>query len=205
MVMPLYDELEIDSNRVDPVRYPRPVISSIDTWDQSTQIDYHYNPAMPGRRAGWNIPSIAVTNESINTVRSSIALRTASPSYATVAGMTDSPFTASTAFKAIPNMKRVLKTDSEVQITFFIDIQFSAINNQANFAIFRDNQQISQVFNATAATANLPQNVSGSYTDTNPTMKKIHVYDLRWQKVGGTEVISLGRRRTFQVSNLRAQ
>jgi hypothetical protein len=116
------------------------------------------------------------------------------------------PFTTATGFKAIPNMKQVIRTDSEVQITFFIDILTAAPDNQVQFAIFRDGQQISQVFNGSVATANTPINVSGSYTDLGPTMKKLHLYDLRWRVVGSTHrVTAVGRRRTFQVSNLRAQ
>ena len=204
--MAILDELEIvSSSRIDPARYPRPIISTLDTWDQHAQIDYHFNPAMPGRRAGWNIPSIAVTSETVNTVRNNVQLRYVSPRLATRSGMTTDPVTRSLVYKAVPNMAQNIRSDSSVQVQFSLTVAVQ--NPQAPFfAIFRDRVKISQEYRAAGETANVEFLVSGTYVDPNPP-QGWHTYDLRWHVDGtlGGSMRAGGKNRTFQASNLRAQ
>lgn len=206
--MRIFDELEIPSNRVDPTRYPRPIVSTLDTWDQSTQVDFHHNAAMPGKRAGWNIPSIAVTSESVNTIRSSAATRMASPSIPTIAGMHPDPVlvppvTGVHPFVVVPNMAQSLFVDSPVHITFFISFLTVTVPDTVKFAIFRDAAQVSQIYVGSTISVANPVTVSGAYTDIKAVQGR-HLYDLRWA-AGVSRVLAYGKNRTFQVSNLRAQ
>jgi hypothetical protein len=202
----VFDEVELISNQVDPARYPRPMVSTLDTWDQNTQIDYHSNAAMPGRRAGWNIPSIAVTNESVNTIRSSAPTRFVSPSVPTRVAMLVDKTTSSLNYKPMPNMAQAIRTDSNVQISFSATVRTTPAF-APYFAVFRDGRQISQVYRSSGAGANVDFLISGTYVDNNAPMGW-HTYDLRWKSdptvVAG--VITAGQKnRTFQASNLRAQ
>lgn len=194
----IVDETQVLSNQIQPERYPRPITSTLDTWDQNTQLDYAYAPTMPGQRPSWNIPSIAVTSETVNTIRSSADTRFVSPSIPIRAELSSNPSTNSTAWKVVPNMAQMLYTNSSVQINFAVNIQTASAADTAYFAIFRDGQQISQIY---AGGTGL---VSGTYVDTNPTMNRAHVYDLRWHR-GANTVTATGKNRTFQASNLRAQ
>lgn len=201
----IVDEVEIDSNRVDPARYPRPIVSSLDTWDQSTQIDYHYNPALPGRRAGWNIPSIAVTNESVNTVRSSVATRFVSQTVPTRAGMLVDKTTNSQSYTSMPNMSQVIRTDSDVQISFSAVVSTVPVF-APYFAIFRDGIKISQDYRNSGGGSGINFLICGAYVDTNAPMG-FHTYDLRWKvdpSVALATITAGSKNRTFQASNLRA-
>lgn len=192
------------SGRLDPTFYPRPILSTIDTFDQNTQIDYGHSATSVGRRPSWNVPSIAVTSESINTIRASASTKFQSPSVTTVAGMTKNPATTiSTEFRAVPNMRQVLKTDSNAHISFSLNVRTAAAPDRPIFAIFRDNVQISQYYYVTASTAGSDHPLNGTYIDTNPQLRKYHTYDLRW-RAGSSRVTSLDTFRTLQASNLRA-
>lgn len=200
----IVDELEIGSNRVDPVRYPRPIVSTLDTWDQSTHLDYHYDPALRGIRPGWNIPSIAVTSETVNTVRSSAATRFVSPNVATRVGMLADKVMTLPHYKPMPNMAQVIRSDSDVQISFCVTVSAAPAGHTPYFAVFRDGVKISMDYRAEAANYFL---VSAVYVDTTVRMG-LHTYDLRWKvdpNVPNATVTANGRNRTFQVSNLRAQ
>jgi hypothetical protein len=180
-------------------------VSTLDTWDQSTQIDYHHNVAMPGKRAGWNIPSIAVANEPINTIRSSSNTRFVSPRIAVQAGMVADPTTTSPVYKAIPNMAQSIQVDAPVQVQFSATIRTSNAQSPY-FAIFRDGIKISQEYRQAAPGGANEVLVTGSYLDSSPT-KGWHSYDLRWHvdpPLFGT-ITAGSRNRTFQASNLRAQ
>jgi hypothetical protein len=204
----ILDEVEILSNRVQPVFHPRPILSTIDTYDQLTQIDYPFNAPHVGRRPGWNVPSIAVTNESVNTIRSSVATRFVSPSIPTPAGIFPNPVVnpppagSPPVFTPVPNMQQSLKVDSAVHITFFISIFTATVPDFVSFAIFRDNLQISQIFENTTSSTASATTVTGAYTDTKATFAR-HLYELRWSG-GASQVKAFFKHRTFQVSNLRA-
>lgn len=196
--MAVFDETQVMSNQIQPERYPRPITSTLDTWDQNTQLDYAHAPTMPGQRPSWNIPSIAVTSETVNTIRSSAETRFVSPSIPIRAQLAASPSTKSTSFKVVPNMAQTLYTNSSVQINFAVSVETQATQDVAFFVIFRDGQQISQIYSGGTGL------VSGTYIDTNPAMNTTHVYDLRWHSDGST-ITATGKERTFQASNLRAQ
>lgn len=198
------DESQIVGNTIQPVTKPRPIISTLDTWDQSTQIDYPTSAHSIGQRPSWNIPSLAVTSESVNTIQQNARTRYVAPMVPIQARTPVNPQTNVARWKVAPNMSQVLYTDSHVQITFSINISTSADGDSPQFAIYRDGVKISQIYSVTTAAANHPALVSGSYVDTSPTMRKNHVYDLRW-KPGNSYVIAFGKERTFQASNLRAQ
>lgn len=199
----IVDEVQIGSNQIQPERLPRPVISTLDTWDMSTQVDYPY--AHAGRRPGWNIPSIAVTSETVNTIRSSSATRFVSQSVPTQATMLKNPVTASLAYKPVPNMAQVIRTDSSVQISFSLVVMVTVVQ-APYFAVFRDRVKISQDYRSSGTAVNVPFMVTGAYVDTRPAMG-FHVYDLRWHvdpAIHG-QITAVGTNRTFQASNLRAQ
>lgn len=200
----IFDELEISSSRVDPGHYPRPMISSLDTWDQSTQVDYH-NSVPAGRRPGWNIPSIAVTSETVNTVRSSAPTRFISPAVPVhKVPMLLNKTTNAQAWKPMPNMAQTIRSDSDVQISFSASVSATPTTHSPFFAIFRDGRQISQVYRSSGTSIFL---ISGAYVDT-AAPKGLHVYDLRWKvdpTVTGGTITAVQINRTFQASNLRAQ
>lgn len=200
----IVDELEINSNRVDPLRFPRPIVSTLDTWDQSTQIDYPFSAPHVGRRPGWNIPSVAVTSETVNTIRSSSNTRFVSPRFAKKVGIHLNPITDSHVYKAIPNMAQAIRVDSAVQIQFSMTASTAAVSSPY-FAIYRDGKKISQEYRS-SSTAGQDFLVSGTYVDTNPPMG-YHTYDLRWHVdlVTPSTVTAGSINRTFQASNLRAQ
>lgn len=200
----ILDELEIGSNRVDPPTLPRPVISTLDTWDQLTQIDYPFQASHPGRRPGWNVPSIAVTSEAINTIRSSSNTRFQGIRVAIKTGFHKDPVMNLTGYRVVPNMAQSIQTDSPVQIQFSMTAR-TATAQAPFFALFRDAVKISQEYRA-SATANMDFLMSGSYIDPSPP-KGWHTYDLRWHIDPGnpSTMTAGGANRTFQVSNLRAQ
>lgn len=200
----IVDEVEIESNRIQPERLPRPTVSTLDTWDQLTQIDYPFSAPHVGRRPGWNVPSIAVTNETVNTVRTSAATRFVSPSIATRAVMLVNKTKKSQFYKPMPNMSQTIKTDSNVQISFSATVATNSVFAPW-FAVFRDGVQISQVYRSSGAGANVDFLISGTYIDTHA-RAGFHTYDLRWKvdpAVSGT-ITASQKNRTFQVSNLRA-
>lgn len=202
-------EREVNSSQLNPGRFPRPITSTIDTFDQHTQIDYHVNAAAPGYRQGWNTPSIAVTNETVNTVRSSAPTKFVNPS-------TPSPLmyadvsTDITTFRPVPNMAQTLYVDSDVQVSFSVMIATAQVPDTVTLSIFRDRVQISQYYFVTTSSMNSATGHSfqvlgsGTFVDTNPTLRKIHVYDLRWHR-GEFKAFAFGKHRTLQASNLRAQ
>lgn len=201
----IVDEVEIGSNRIEPERLPRPMVSTLDTWDQSTQIDYPFLATHGGRRPGWNIPSIAVTSEPINTIRSSSNTRFVSPRIANRAAITQDATTSSTGYKPVPNMAQAIRTDSAAQVQFSLTAR-STGTAAPFFAIYRDGVKISQEYRQSGAGASIDFLVSGSYVDPDPPMG-FHTYDLRWHvdPVQGGTITAGGKQRTFQVSNLRAQ
>jgi hypothetical protein len=202
---PALDETQINNQAVDPPINPRPVLSSLDTWDQNTQIDYPFPAQNQQGRPGWNVPSVAVTNESVNTIQESQNTRFVSNKIATLSGVIPDPSTNLTQFRTVPNMSQVLYTDANVQITFSINAATTPAPDTANFAIFRDRVQISQVYHLTTVQSGVPTLLSGSYTDTRAGKLDNHTYDLRWHTSGNSRITAFGKDRTFQASNLRAQ
>lgn len=211
--MQLFHDLEqVGSHRVDPPRLARPIVSTLDTWDQNTQIEYPVAP-WRGQRAGWNVPSVSIANESIATIRSSSQTRFVSPRIARRIGMAMNPITNQTFYTSVPNMAQTIRSDSQVQIHFTMTAR--AANLQAPFfAIFRDGMKISQEYRAsgTPLPASAPSGVtndflvSASYVDTDPP-PGLHAYELRWHvdPANPGTVTAGNNNRTFQVSNLRAQ
>jgi hypothetical protein len=207
----IVDEVEVHSDRVQPEHLPRPITSTLDTWDQSTQIDYPFNASARGRRPGWNIPSIAVTSETVNTVRTSAATRFVAPTVPTRAGMLVDKTVSYQGYRPMPNMAQTIRTDSNVQISFSATVRTTPVF-APYFAIFRDGRKISQDYRSSGApiTGQAGSNdflISGAYVDTNAPMG-FHTYDLRWKidPTLGSGTITAGQKnRTFQASNLRAQ
>lgn len=202
----LQDPLVSPSGGFQPPVLPRPITSTLDTWDQSTQVDYAISAASIGSRPSWNVPSLAVTSEPVNSIHSSAATRFATPSFPTRAGMTLNPTNAANLntanrFRVIPNMAQSIKPDSSVQISFSVLIT-AATNTSPRFAIFRDGRLISAFYNQVIV-ANIQSLVSGTYVDPIPTRLKWHTYDFRWWATD-VAIKSFEKNRTFQVSNLRA-
>lgn len=198
------DEAQINRQRVDPIIYPRPITSTLDTWDQDTRIDYAFNAASIGRRPSWNVPSIAVASEPVNTIRQSSLTKFASNTIASPAAMTLNPQnTDPNVWRVVPNMAQNLFVEASVQVTFSLLIA-SAVATSPRFAIFRDGQKLSQEYHQLTASGNVQTLVSGAYVDPNASFRRYHVYDLRW-KPTNTPVISFQKNRTFQASNMRAQ
>lgn len=198
------------SNQFQPPILQRPITSTLDTWDDRTPVDYGFNAASIGRRPSWNVPSIAVTSESVNTIKKSAPTRYQSSTQASVASQTSDPHTNQSRFRVIANMAQSIKPDSDVQISFSLMIATSTWPQTVSLAIFRDGQQISQVYYVSTAVAGVGHSrqelATGTYVDTMPSALKYHTYDLRWH-VGagsGTTAYAYQKQRTFQVSNLRA-
>lgn len=198
------DESQINGNTIQPTPRPRPIVSSLDTWDQETQIDYPFPAHQIGRRPAWNVPSLAVTSESVNTIQQNQRTRYVAPTVQVRIQQPVSPQSNAPIWKVVPNMAQNIYTDSHVQISFSINVSTGAVNDSPQFAIYRDGRKISQIFSTTTPAANRPVLVSGTYVDTKPSMRDTHVYDLRWRR-GNSPVIAFGKDRTFQASNLRAQ
>jgi hypothetical protein len=207
--MQIFNDLEqVGSQRIDKPRVARPIISTLDTWDQDTQIEFHLAPHV-GRRAGWNVPSVAITSESINTIRSSSRTRAVSPRIARRVGMTLDPSTVSPYYTSVPNMAQTIKSDSQVQVHFSMTAR-TANFQSPYFAVYRDGMKISQEYRSLGTTPTGPNThdflVSGSYVDVNPP-PGWHTYELRWHvdPVAPGQLTAGSNNRTFQVSNLRAQ
>jgi len=201
----IVDELEIISNRVNPVHYPRPIVSTLDTWDQDTQIEFHSNPGQPGKRRGWNIPSIAVTAEPVNTIRSSAVVRFRGPQVPRRTVMLRDPSITSLTYLPVPDMAQTIKVDSNVQVNFHLNLKSNIDNDSPFFAIYRDRRKISQEYRAQGAAAGVDFSITTTFTDTNAPAG-LHVYDLRWHVQNSLSQITASQNnRTFQVSNLRAQ
>jgi hypothetical protein len=196
----------LGSQKIDPTLYPRPITSTLDSFDQQTQIDYHHPAQSIGKRPGWNTPSIAVTNESVATIKNSVATRFVSPSVPSPQ-MYSNVSTNSTKYKTVPNMMQSLKTDSQVEVSFSLLVQADTPTSPV-FRIFRDNIPISQEYHQLLGGSAVQSLVSATYVDTNPEMKKWHVYELRWKTTGtgstGVTITTKDKNRTFQASNLRA-
>jgi hypothetical protein len=205
--MQIFNDLEqVGSNRINPPRLSRPIISTLDTWDQDTQIEYP-RPPYQGRRAGWNVPSVAITSESINTIRS--RTRFVSPRIARRVGMVADPTTMLTYYTSVPNMAQTIRSDSQVQVHFTMTAR-TANFQSPYFAVYRDGMKISQEYRSLGTTPTGLNThdflVSGSYVDVNPP-PGLHTYELRWHvdPVAPGLMTAGANNRTFQVSNLRAQ
>ena len=201
---PTIDQTQIGGQQIQPSRLARPIISSLDTWDHNTQIDYPTPAQNQGARPGWNIPSIAVTSESVNTVQQNQQTRYTSPQIPITVRRPRNPTNTDLAWRPVPNMGQSILTTAHVQVTFSVNITTQSAPDSPQFAIFRDGRKLSQIYQATTVAANQPTLVSGTYVDTSPTMLKHHSYSLMWKR-GNSGVIGFEKDRTFQLSNLRAQ
>lgn len=200
------DESQINGQRVDPVFNPRPITSTLDTWDQNTQVDYASSAPSIGRRPSWNVPSITVASEPVNTIRQSALTKFASNTIVNKAAMTlDPQNTDPNVWRVVPNMAQNLFVEASVQVTFSLLIS-ATVSTSPRFAVFRDGRQISQIYHQLTVGGTPPTQtlVSGTYVDPGATVRKYHVYDLRWRPTN-TPVISFQKNRTFQASNMRAQ
>jgi hypothetical protein len=196
---------QVHSGQIDPQFYPRPIISTLVNWDQKTQIDYAHPAQNPPTRPGYNVPSIAVTSEAVNTVKVSALTRFVSPTIATPSGMIPNPTHATREYKPVPSMAQSLFVDSNVQVSFTLVITTPTPSSPV-FAVFRDGVKISQEYHQSTGPNAGQTLVSGTYVDTNPSLKKHHVYDLRWKTAAdNVPVTAAEKNRTFQASNLRAQ
>jgi len=198
------DNPEPSPKKVQPFQppvFPRPIISTLDTFDQNTQVEHLVDPFSPGTRPLWNTPAQAVVNEKVGTVKTSASVSGVSPAQATPSGIFPSPTTTSTSFTVVPNMAQVVKASGPVQISFALTLQTANANDPVSFAIFRNGVQASQTFKASAGAAT-PFSASGTYTDNPPSGNQ--VYDVRWAK-GSSTVTAVGTQRTLQVLNLRAR
>lgn len=201
---PVSDQTQINGQAIQPATSPRPILSTIDTWDHATQIDYPIADQNVGRRPGWNIPSIGITNESINTITQNQTTRNNSQQVAVSVRRPSNSQNVLQQWKTVPNMSQRLYTTSQAQINFSVNITTASAPDSPNFAIFRDGRKLSQIYSITTTAANHPTPVTGSYVDTTPGMKAFHSYELRWQ-AASSAVVSFQKDRTFQASNLRAQ
>lgn len=192
---------EWNGRQFSPPVFRRPILSTVDTYDQNTQVDHLTEAFSTGKRPIWNVPRVATTTEKIGTIKSSAAVTTVSPVLATQSGIISGPQTASVAFTVVPNMASVLKASGPVQITFALNVQTVNANDPVSFAIFRNGLQVSQIYRGSGA-ANTDFHMAGTYTDNPPAGQA--VYDIRWKK-GASTVTASGKNRTLQVSNLRAQ
>jgi hypothetical protein len=185
-----------------PPRLPRPILSTLDTFDQNTQIETYGDTFAVGRRPMWNTPNVAVSNEKVGTIRSSAAVSSATPSYPTQSGSLSGPSTTLTTFTVVPNMAQVIKASGPVQITFSLNASTANANDPGTFAVFRDGVQVGQQYKGSAGAGATAFSVTGSFTD-NPPLG-YHVYDLRWAK-GTSTLTAIGKQRSIQILNLRAQ
>ena len=197
--------VEDEAEKVEPFQPPvfhRPILATLDTFDQNTQTEYFREAFHTGERPLWNTPNIAVVNEKVGSIKSSASVQGVSPAQATPSGIFLSPTTNLTTFTVVPNMAQVVQASGPVQVSFALNVQTVNANDPVSFAIFRNGVQASQVFVASAGAANTTFSASGTYTD-NPPLG-YQVYDVRWLK-GVSKVTAVGLQRTLQVLNLRAQ
>lgn len=206
---PAMNDGQVTSGGLDPVLAPRPITSTLDTWDELTKLDYPSNPSSPGRRPLWNVPNIAITGESVNTIRSSVANRAANPSIAKLAATTVSPTYApgvSTAnpfpFRPVASMSAAIKPTASVQISWSTQIS-SAIATSPMFAIYRDGRLISQQYQQLTAGGNVRSNFAATYIDNTASPLKHHTYTL-YCRPTNTPITFFQLGRVFQVSDLRA-
>ena len=187
----------------------RPILSTLDAWDETTKMEYPENPASPGRRPSWNVPDIAVTGEAVNTIRSSIANRQANTSIATVTATTVSPQYTNPSltapgpfpFKPVANMSAVIKPTSSVQVSWSTSM-FASVSTSPIFVIYRDGRPISQQYHQ-VITGGIQSNFSSTYVDNNATPLKYHTYTL-YCRPTSTPVTFYQKGRVFQVSDMRA-
>jgi hypothetical protein len=196
------NESQLGSNQMDPVWFPRPIISTLDTWDDNTRLDYNHSVPSTGTRPLFNVPSIAVTSESVNTISASSFTQQNNPSVATNVAVATNPTTSLVAFRNVPTMAQNLYVTSNVQVSFSLLIS-TVTASSPRFKIYRDGQPLSQQYQQLTGGSNVHSLVSGSFIDTNPTLLKYHVYDLRWA-ANDVTVTGYLSDRTFQASNLRA-
>src|SRR6266403_1107713 len=140
---------------------PRPV-SGIDALDPTNDEGRYTDAFALGHRPLWAIPSVALSNEKVGTIKASAAVTSAAPALATQSGILSGPSTTLTTFTTVPNLGAVLKASGPVQITFALNAQTVNANDPASFAIFRDNVQVSQQYIASAGAANTAFSVTGS-------------------------------------------
>lgn len=199
------EDIEEQPQRVQPFQPPvfsRPILATQDTYDQNTQVEHLLDPYSTGTRPVWNTPNVAVINEKVGTIKSSAVVNSVTPSFPSPSGIFPSPTTALTAFTVIPNMAQVIKASGPVQINFSLTCQTVNANDPAQFAIYRNGVQVSQIFIASAGAGATSFSVSGNYTD-NPPLG-YQVYDVRWA-AGASTLTAVGKQRTLQLLNLRAQ
>lgn len=179
----------------------RPILSTVDTFDQKTQTERFTDVFSVGARPIWNVPRVAVTTEKVGTIKSSAAVNTVSPVLATQAGIISNAITNTTSFSVVPNLTQVIKASGPVTVNFSVNVRTVNANDPVNFAIFRNGLQVSQIYRGSGA-ANTDFLMTGTYTD-NPPLGQA-VYDVRWFR-GASKATASGKNRTIQVLNLRAQ
>lgn len=182
----------------------RALISPLDTFDVNIQVDYPYSIQNQGVRPGWNVPDLAVVNESINTIQQNQSTRFVGPQFASMVKQAVNPRTSSPRWTTVPNMGQALYTESKVQIHFSVNLTTAAAPDTVNLAIFRDGQKISQIYSIGTNQPGVPVLASGSYVDIQPSLMTFHHYELRW-KCGSSMLTAVDSNRTFQCSSLRAQ
>jgi hypothetical protein len=203
------DETQIFSNQLDPVFYPRPITSTLDNWDEKTKIDYGFSSASTGRRPLWNVPNVALTGESVDTIRSSFATRQDNPSLANVSARIQNPTmpvpatTDPRPFKPVPNMAASIRPLASVQVNFVLQIA-TAQPTSPRFVIYRDGQRISQEYQQLTAGGDVRSLVSGTFLDSNPAAHQTHTYTL-YCRPTNVAVTFFQLDRTFQVNDTKAQ
>lgn len=188
-------------NGFQPPPFHRPILSTIDTYDQNTQVEHLSEAFSTGRRPIWNIPQIAVVSTKVGTIKQSASVTTVAPTLATQSGIIPNAITNLASFVVVPNMSAVLKASGPVQVTFSVNVQTANANDPVTFGIFRNGIQVSQSYQGSGAAATA-FTVSATYTDNPPLGTQ--VYDVRWKK-GSSQVTAVQKQRTIQALNLRAQ
>lgn len=189
------------SQTIQPPVFRRPILSTIDTYDQNTQVEHLEEAFATGKRPMWNIPTVAVVSSKVGTIKQSANVVSVSPNLATQSGILSGPTTNVATFTVVPNMAQVIRASGPVQVAFSLNASTANASDPVSFAVFRDGVQVSQTYLGSGA-ANTAFSVIGSYTDNPPAGN--HIYDLRWAK-GSSVVTAVGKQRTIQVLNLRAQ
>jgi hypothetical protein len=203
-------QASVEINTIGPSRSPAPIrprgyASPQDVYDTSVGYDSPFMNASPGvRRQMWQIPPVAITHDTITTIKSSSVPRTTGATQVLSGAVAN--VNASTSWSTVPNMELSLVVNGPATISATIPLQSQNPADQVQFAIYRGGQLMSQIFTqSTSSNANTPSIVSLAYTDPAPlshSLLNLETYSVYWKATTNGNVTSPGVSRSLFVNSL---
>jgi hypothetical protein len=195
----------ISPNRPPTPSRPRSYASPQDVYDTSIGYESPFMNVSPGtRRAMWQIPDVALTHTTVNTIKSSSIPRTTGATQILNGAIAN--VAASNIWSTVPNLELSLVVNGPASISATVPLQSKNSADPVQFAFYRGGQLMSQIFtHATSSNVNTPSIVTFAYTDSAPLshgLLNLETYSLFWKATTLGNVTSPGVSRSMFVNSL---